>query len=261
MKVFLSHASEDKKLVEQIHLRIASRFPTIDSWLDKYEIIGGDDLVDKIHTGIKDADKFLIFLSPNSIEKPWVRTELKKALADEISGIKPEFIIPIKIETIPSFPPFLESRFYIDIENKTEEEWLQDMYAAIHRQKKPLGEQTENLRISVHIASDNPKAAMLVFESLFWAEPLAFKVTTSSSVKSSTWQLLGLKGMHQLSVSELKQANAYAIAIQNHSVKPKSPFVVGLEFEGAGDPRQFITRVDKWDGAGGEGSIRFMDMK
>ena len=113
MKVFLSHASEDKKLVEQIHLRIASKFPTIESWLDKYEIFGGDDLIDKIYTGIKDADKFLIFLSPNSIDKPWVRTELKKALADEISGIKPEFIIPIKIGTIPSFPPFLESRFYI----------------------------------------------------------------------------------------------------------------------------------------------------
>ena len=47
MRVFLSHASEDKKLVEQIHLRIASRFPTIESWLDKYEILGGDDLIDK----------------------------------------------------------------------------------------------------------------------------------------------------------------------------------------------------------------------
>ena len=143
MKVFLSYASEDKALVEQVHLRLSERFPEIEFWPDKYEILGGDDLIEKIHSGIDDADRFIIFLSPNSIDKSWVRTELRKALADEISGIKPEFIIPIKVGAIPTFPPFLESRFYIDIENKTEEEWLEDIYAAIHRKKKPLGEFTE----------------------------------------------------------------------------------------------------------------------
>lgn len=261
MKVFLSYASEDKKLVEQVHLRIAKRYPKIEAWLDKYEILGGDDLIDKIHAGITAADKFLIFLSPNSIDKPWVRTELRKALADEISGVKPEFIIPIKIGTIPSFPPFLESRFYIDIENKTEDEWLQDIYAAIHREKKPLGEQTQNLRVSAHIASDNLKAAMLVFEALFWAEPISFKVTTNSPVKSTVWQLPGLTGMHQLSVSELKEDTAYALAIQNHSVQPKKPFVIGLEFEADRDPRECILQIDKWDGSGGDVSLRFMEFK
>ena len=228
MKVFLSYASEDKALVEQVHLRLIVRFPEIESWLDKYEILGGDDLIEKIHSGISQADKFVIFLSPNSIDKPWVRTELRKALADEISGVKPEFIIPIKVGSIPTFPPFLESRFYIDIENKTEEEWLQDIYAAIHRKKTPLGEATENLRVSAHIASDNSKAAMLVFEALFWAEPISFKVTTTAKVKSSIWQLPGLKGMQQVSVSELKQDNTYAIAIQNYTIKPKKPFVIIL---------------------------------
>lgn len=261
MKVFLSHASEDKAVVDQVHLRITKRYPEIESWLDKYEILGGDDLIEKIHSGIEDADRFIIFLSPNSIDKPWVRTELRKALADEISGVKPEFIIPIKIGTIPSFPPFLESRFYIDIENKIEDEWLQDIYAAIHRKKKPLGEVTENLRVSAHIASDNPRAAMLVFEVLFWAEPVSFIVATNSQVKHSTWQFFGLKGMHQLSVSELKADKAYALAIQNHSIQPKKPFIIGLEFENSGDPREKILKIDKWDGSGGDASIQFIDFK
>lgn len=258
MNVFLSYASEDKAVVEQVHLRLTARFPEIEPWLDKYEIIGGDDFIEKIHSGIDEADRFIIFLSPNSVDKPWVRAELKKALADEISGIKPEFIIPIKIGSIPTFPPFLESRFYIDIENKTEEEWLQDIYAAIHRTKKPLGETTENLRVSAHIASDNPNTAMLVFEALFWAEPISFKVTTSSKVTLSVWQLPGLKGMQQVSVSELKQDNAYALAIQNFSIRPKKPFVIGLEFDTEGDPREKIVKIDKWDGSGGKASIRFI---
>ena len=97
MKVFFSHAAEDKPLVEQVFLRMCQRSPDIKGWLDKYEILGGDDLIETVHAGIEPSNKFLIFLSQNSIDKPWVRTELRKALSDEINGIKPEFVIPIKI--------------------------------------------------------------------------------------------------------------------------------------------------------------------
>lgn len=178
MKVFFSHASEDKSLVEQVFLRVVKRFPNIKGWLDKYEILGGDDLIETVYSGIQTSDKFLIFLSPNSIDKPWVRTELRKALSDEISGIKPEFIIPIKVGHISQFPPFLESRFYIDIESKIEEEWLQDIYSAITREKKVTDAPTNNLLISLQLASDEPKAAMVVFEPQFWAEPIGFKIKT-----------------------------------------------------------------------------------
>jgi hypothetical protein len=261
MKVFLSHASEDKKLVEQILIRIQNQFPDIQGWLDKYEIFAGDDLIEKIYSGISQSDKFLIFLSPNSVDKPWVRTELRKALFDEIAGIKPEFIIPVKLGHISQFPPFLESRFYVDIENKTEDEWLQDIYAAISRTKKPLADATENLRVTAHIAADNPKAAMLVFEALFWSEPISFKVTTLAEARSTVWQLPGLQGMHQVSIAEYKSKRQYGVRIQDKVIRPKAPFVVGLEFDEAGDPIQYISGVEKWDGSGGESSLRFIDFK
>ena len=258
MKAFLCHASEDKALVEQVYLRLKETYLEIEPWLDKYEIIGGDDLIETIHAAISDADKFLIFLSPNSVDKPWVRTELRKALADEINGVKPEFIIPIKVGSIPSYPPFLESRFYIDIESKTENEWLEEIYRAINRQKRATDSPTENLVVSTHVASDNPRAAMLVFEARFWAEPISFRVRTSEKVVNAVWQVPGLKGMHQLSVSEKREDNEYAIALQNRSIRPKQPFIIGLEFASPGDPRQCILGVDKWDGSGGDSSLRFM---
>jgi hypothetical protein len=51
---------------------------------------------------------------------------------------------------------------------------------------------TENLRVSTHIAGDTPNAAMILFESLFWAEPIGFEISTYAEVKSSVWQIPGL---------------------------------------------------------------------
>jgi hypothetical protein len=258
MKVFFSHASEDKPLVEQVYLRVADRYPDIQGWLDKYEILGGDDLIEKVHSGINDADKFLIFLSPNSIEKPWVRTELKKALSDEINGIKPEFIIPIKAGHISQFPPFLESRFYIDIESKTEAEWLTDIYSAITREKKPNQAPSQNLQISLHLAQDEPKAAMVVFEAQFWANEIGFKVITTDRIKGYSWQYAGFKGMQQVSISELKSDYEYGVRIYDHVIKPKVPFVMGVVLDSAGDPRAKVKDVQPWNGDGGEQRLQFM---
>jgi hypothetical protein len=255
MKVFFSHASEDKPLVEQVFLRVSNRYPEIQGWLDKYEILGGDDLVEKVHGGIAAADKFLIFLSPNSIEKPWVRAELRKALADEINGIKPEFIIPIKAGHISQFPPFLESRFYIDIESKTEDQWLTDIYSAITRQKKTNQAPSQNLQISIHLAQDEPKAAMVVFEPQFWANDIGFKVITAEKIQNYSWQYPGFKGMQQVSISELKGDNEYGVRIYDHKIKPKVPFVLGVVFGTSGDPRQKVVDVQPWDGVGGEQSM------
>lgn len=258
MKVFFSHASEDKPLVEQVFLRVELRFPDIKGWLDKYEILGGDDLIETVYQGIESSDKFLIFLSPNSIDKPWVRTELRKALSDEITGIKPEFIIPVKVGHISQFPPFLESKFYIDIESKTEEEWLQAIYSAITRQKKATDSPADNLSISIQLASDEPNAAMIIFEPQFWAEPIGFKIITSKKIVNHIWQYPALKGMQQISISELKSDYEFGVQIANHNIKPKVPFVLGVIFEETADPKTYITEIQPWNGEGGEQSMRII---
>ena len=180
MKVFFSYASEDKAIVEQVFLRVNDKFPNISGWLDKYEIFGGDDLIEKINKGIDSSDKFLIFLSSNSIDKSWIRAELRKALMKEINGVDPEFIIPVKLGKISSFPPFLESKYYIDLETKTENEWLEEIYCGITREPKIEKNSEENLKISFHIAPENPQAAIIVFESIYWAEEVSFIIKTSN---------------------------------------------------------------------------------
>jgi len=95
-KVFVSHASEDKE-------RFVTNFATklrengVDAWLDKWEMLPGDSLVDKIfEEGLKEAQAIIIVLSNYSIKKPWVREELNASIVAKVSkGTK---VIPIVLD-------------------------------------------------------------------------------------------------------------------------------------------------------------------
>ena len=61
-KVFLSHASEDKERFV-LSFAAALRERGVDVWLDKWEILPGDSLVDKLfEEGLKEADAVLIVI-------------------------------------------------------------------------------------------------------------------------------------------------------------------------------------------------------
>ena len=168
MNVFFSHASEDKPVVNQVFARVVDAYPDIEGWLDTFEIKGGDDLIDKIAEGIEGADKFLIFLSEKSIGKPWVKAELKKALMAELEEVKPEFIVPVKLGAISKFPAFLESKYYIDLEGQTEEEWLNEIHVAITGKRSAFGLETEdNLQVSLERPEDVPDAIAVVFDARY----------------------------------------------------------------------------------------------
>jgi len=95
-KVFLSHASEDK---ERFVLNFAEKLREkgIDAWLDKWEMLPGDSLVEKIfEEGLKEAQAVIIVLSNYSVNKPWVKEELNISIVNKISkGTK---IIPVVID-------------------------------------------------------------------------------------------------------------------------------------------------------------------
>lgn len=85
-KVFISHASEDK---DRFVLAFAQRLRSdgVDAWLDRWEMSPGDSLVGRIfEEGIGGADVFLVVLSENSVEKPWVREELNAGVVQRIEG-------------------------------------------------------------------------------------------------------------------------------------------------------------------------------
>jgi hypothetical protein len=113
-KVFVSHASEDK---DRFVLGFATelRARGVDVWLDKWEMLPGDSLVDKIfEEGIKGASAVIVVLSKFSVQKPWVREELNAAFVRRVnSGSK---LIPVIIDEC-DVPEALSSTLWQRIED------------------------------------------------------------------------------------------------------------------------------------------------
>ena len=138
-KVFISHASEDKeRFVMQFAKRLRSQ--GIDAWVDIWEMLPGDSLVDKIfEEGIKNARAMIVVLSSFSVEKPWVREELNAGFLNRVSGRCK--VIPVVIDDC-DVPEALRSTVWqriTDLENYDAE--FQRIVDAIYgrTQKPPLG--------------------------------------------------------------------------------------------------------------------------
>lgn len=142
-KVFVSHASEDK---DRFVLRFAERLRQkgIDAWLDKWEMLPGDSLVDKIfEEGIKEAKAVIVVLSKFSVEKPWVKEELNAAFVKRInSGSK---LIPVVIDDC-EVPEALKSTLWESITDLSAYDSSFDrVVASIYgaNDKPPIGQQPE----------------------------------------------------------------------------------------------------------------------
>lgn len=138
-RVFLSHASEDKQRFV-IPFATALRARGIDVWLDKWEILPGDSLVDKLfEEGLKEAQAVLIVISASSVTKPWVRQELNTAIVNRIT--RQTKVIPIVLDKA-EVPEALRSLVWESADNLSDYGLLLDrIIAAIydHRAKPPLG--------------------------------------------------------------------------------------------------------------------------
>ncbi|MGH2459803.1 MAG: toll/interleukin-1 receptor domain-containing protein [Chloroflexota bacterium] len=56
MKVFFSYASEDGPVVDQVYQKVTGCYPDTQVWLDKYQIVGGNDFIEKISERIRDSE-------------------------------------------------------------------------------------------------------------------------------------------------------------------------------------------------------------
>lgn len=98
LKVFLCHASSDKRFVHDLYKRLLT--DGVDAWLDKEKILPGQNWELEIKNALFDADVIIVCLSKNSISREgFVQKEIKYAL--DKSDEKPEetiYIIPVRLE-------------------------------------------------------------------------------------------------------------------------------------------------------------------
>lgn len=164
-KVFVSHASEDK---DRFVLNFATQLRAngIDAWVDKWEMVPGDSLVDKIfEEGIKNAKAVIIVISKNSIKKPWVREELNASVIKRINtGSK---LIPVIIDNC-DVPECLKSTVWQpinDINNYDEELSRIIMSILGENDKPPIGKLPKYANTLVDIIPNLTKVDNIVFKA------------------------------------------------------------------------------------------------
>lgn len=79
--VFISHSTRDDSFVKD--LRRALEALGINVWVESRESAGGAKLTPEIEQAIAGARGFLAVLSPNAVNSPWVRKEIRKGLEVE----------------------------------------------------------------------------------------------------------------------------------------------------------------------------------
>jgi len=173
-KVFVSHASEDK---ERFVLEFATKLRArgIDAWVDRWEMLPGDSLVDKIfEEGIKDAQAVIVVISENSIKKPWVKEELNASIVKRINtGSK---LIPVIIDDC-EVPECLHSTLWQSIKNiGSYDEDLDRIIMSIYGQsdKPPIGKSPEYVSTII----DN-------FPNLTKVDSIIFKISCEKAIENS----------------------------------------------------------------------------
>lgn len=186
-KAFLSYASEDRELAE--HVAQALQASGVETWWDRWEIRAGDSIVEKINDGLGDCTHFIVLLSPNSINKPWVQTEIDAGFIRRVSG-EAKFI-PLRSE-LPAelLPPLLRPLHSPELSDTPEQEIDQLVSDIYELTRKPeLGKKPA--------AVDQPQspysaAAMSVAEyfcreteNAVWADPQISEEDLAAAVELS----------------------------------------------------------------------------
>ncbi len=76
-QVFISHATADKWLATTICEKIEALGAT--TFRDDRDINGGDDITELIRMQIKQSKEFVVLLTPESVNRPWVLLEVGAA--------------------------------------------------------------------------------------------------------------------------------------------------------------------------------------
>jgi hypothetical protein len=79
--LFISHASADDPFVTDLLKALEDH--KIPVWVDSRNLRAGAKLAPEIEGAIRDAESFLVVLSPATVNSPWVRREIAQALEVE----------------------------------------------------------------------------------------------------------------------------------------------------------------------------------
>jgi TIR domain-containing protein len=112
MKIFLSHRSRDKPLVNDFKQLLP---PFLNTWLDDESLAWGISLETELRSTVQSGVDFLvIFLDNDALRSKWVRQELGWAIQRE-RELKRTFVLPVLLPeaVAEDLPPELSQRVFL----------------------------------------------------------------------------------------------------------------------------------------------------
>jgi hypothetical protein len=109
-EVFISYGGPDATFARRLAKDLEAN--GIRVWFAEWDLDYGDDVVQSIEAGLLTTKKFVIVLSPESIQRPWVRKELSAVFRQALDG-PGKLIIPVMYHLCDP-PPFLAAHRWVD---------------------------------------------------------------------------------------------------------------------------------------------------
>lgn len=129
MGVFISHNSKDKPQVEHYALAFSRVYGRDSVFYDSWSIQPGDEIIDKMNSGLTTCNFFILFISNNSLTSQMVKLEWQNALISETQG-KIRFI-PVRLDDC-EVPALLRQKLYIDVPAVGEEVAMRQLFDVVN---------------------------------------------------------------------------------------------------------------------------------
>lgn len=138
MKVFISYAHTDQVFVERL-ARDLRKEAIIDAWLDKWEIILGNRITDRLEEALSNASVFVSVLSPDGVNSSWCKDERstwltlqneKQKCASQQSLTPNRRLIPVLYRDC-KIPPLLRSFLHVSINEQNYEDGFRQLVQGI----------------------------------------------------------------------------------------------------------------------------------
>jgi hypothetical protein len=112
-KVFLSHSSKDKPLVDKVYNELQKK--EVSAWYDTYEIRLGDSITAKINEGLSKSDIGVLFLSKEFINSKtgWTMAEANFFFQKRMQNGKRFLVVNLDLDH-DQLPPLLQDFKYLN---------------------------------------------------------------------------------------------------------------------------------------------------
>ncbi len=126
MKIFLSYSHQDQEYADLLTKQLSDAGHDI--WQDRLKLKAGDNLIEKVNLGIKQAQVLIVIVSKNSLRSKWVMHEFSALALGNLSSENRK-VIPVLIDSSP-VPNYLSKYVYIDL-SKGVEQGINRLLAAL----------------------------------------------------------------------------------------------------------------------------------